>query len=411
MAVADGLLSYARGADVPSRAPGHPTHPRTSILKAIAADIPSFAPSIERSRALDGDARSQSPGTLPRIAGLALAHPGTVYTQEQVLERLGLADDEFARRIFGRCGVQRRRLRLDDDFLDGTAQARTPAIEQMLLGEARRAIDELAVDPVEIGVMVTSSLYTLAGPTLAHRLVEHYAMDPATDKYHVVGVGCASAVPLVRLAGQALAGQPGKKALVVAAESMSGILSRAREDDERSKTVGSSIFGDGCAATVIELADSAEVAGMPGYDAGPTVLASKVHQIAGTLDAVRMQLSEQDSYLHLIRELPDVAAAGLADLVDDFLAANGLERDAIDRWLLHPGGRRIIESLQEGLGLTHEQAQSSFDVLAKHGNIGTPAILYVMKRSLEERPPRAGEHALMVTVGPGVTVGLMLLRW
>jgi predicted naringenin-chalcone synthase len=376
-------------------------------LKAIAAELPSLSP-----------AYTASAETLPRIAGLALAHPDTVYTQEQVLERLGLADDEFARRIFGRCGVQTRRLRLDDAFLDGTAQARTPAIEQMLLGEAGRAVDELAIDPAEIGVVVTSSLYTLAGPTLAHRLVERYAMDPATDKYHVVGVGCASAVPLVRLAGQALAAQAGgvvggskTKALVVAAESMSGILSRAREDDERSKTVGSSIFGDGCAAAVIEPADGAENAGIPGYDAGPTVVASKVHQIAGTLDAVRMQLNGQDSYLHLIRELPDVAAEGLADLVDDFLMANGLERDAIDRWLLHPGGRRIIESLQGGLELTHEQARSSFDVLAEHGNIGTPAILYVMRRSLEERAPRAGEHALMVTVGPGVTVGLMLLRW
>lgn len=368
-------------------------------MKAIAAELPSFPPP-------DADRLA----TLPRIAGLALAHPDTSYTQEQVLERLGLAEDEFARRIFGRCGVRRRRLRLDDEFLDATVQARTPAIEQMLLAEATRAVDELAIDPVEIGVVVTSSLYTLAGPTLAHRLVEHYAMDPATDKYHVVGVGCASAVPLVRLAGQTLAGQPGKKALVVAAESMSGILTRARADDERSKTVGSSIFGDGCAAALIELGEGDDDA-VDAEQAGPIVLAAKVHQVAGTLDAVRMQVTGEDSYLHLIRELPDVAADGLGELVDELLAANDLERDAIDRWLLHPGGRRIIESLQGALALTREQAGSSYDVLAEHGNIGTPAIFYVLSRSLEQRPPRAGEHAVMVTVGPGVTVGLMLLRW
>jgi predicted naringenin-chalcone synthase len=365
-------------------------------LKAIAAELPSFSPGLAASTA-----------ALPRVAGLALAHPDAVYTQEQVLERLGLAQDEFARRIFGRCGVQRRRLCLDDDFLELTVQARTPRIEQMLMEQATRAVDELGVDPADIGVVVTSSLYTLAGPTLAHRLIEHYEMDAATDKYHVVGVGCASAVPLVRLAAQTLAGQPGKKALIVAAESMSGILSRARQDDERSKTVGSSIFGDGCAAVVIEAGQGDEL----GEQGGPAVLASKVHQVSDTLDAVRMQLEPQDSYLHLIRELPDVAAEGLGELADAFLAANGLDRDGIDRWLLHPGGRRIIESLQEGLGLSSEQAQSSFHVLAEHGNIGTPAILYVMKRSLDERAPQPGEHALMVTVGPGVTVGLMLLRW
>lgn len=369
-------------------------------MKAIAAELPSFSPSF-----------AELSSASPRIAGLALAHPEESYTQEQVLERLGLADDEFAQRIFARCGVQQRRLRLDERFLDGTVQGRTPEIERMLLAEATRAVDELDVDPAEIGVVVTSSLYTLAGPTLAHRLIEHYRMDPATDKYHVVGVGCASAVPLVRLAGQTLAGrvgEQGNKALVVAAESMSGILSRAGEDDERSKIVGSSIFGDGCAAAVIE---PGEDEGLAGDLAGPTVVASKVHQVADSLDAVRMQLEPHDSYLHLIRELPDIAAEGLGELADEFLAANGLDRDGVDRWLLHPGGRRIIESLQDGLGLTREQARSSFDVLAEHGNIGTPAIFYVLERSLRQRPAQPGERALMVTVGPGVTVGLMLLRW
>jgi len=56
------------------------------------------------------------------------------------------------------------------------------------------------------------------------------------------------------------------------------------------------IFGDGCAAAVIEKGTT-----------GPTVAASKVHQIEGTLDVVRMELSDQDSYLHLDRDLPDVA--------------------------------------------------------------------------------------------------------
>jgi predicted naringenin-chalcone synthase len=233
-------------------------------------------------------------------------------------------------------------------------------------------------------------------------------MDPSTDKYHVVGVGCASAVPLVRLASQTLREQSGKKALVVAAESMTGILMGAAEDDERSKTVGSSIFGDGCAAALIEFECPPAA---PASAAGPVVLASKVHQVAGTLGAVRMELTPEDSYLHLIRELPDVASDGLLELVEDFLATNGLERGAIDHWLVHPGGRRIIESVQEALDLSREDVAASYDVLAEHGNMGTPSIFYVMSRALELRQPLAGELGLMVTVGPGVTVGLMLLRW
>jgi polyketide synthase Type III len=367
-------------------------------LKAIAADLPSL-----RTQPLAWD----DPRTgLPRISRIALAGPQTSFSQEDVLGLLGLSDDEFAQRIFSRCGVQRRNLTLTDEFLATTVQGRTPAIEEHLFGYAVQAIDQFEIDPVDIGVVLSATLYSLGGPTIAHRLVDHYEMDPATDKYHVVGVGCASAVPLVRLASQALREQPGKKAIVVAAESMTGILMGARLDDERSKTVGSSIFGDGCAAAVIEFDDAST---QPG--AGPVVLASKVHQIGGTLGAVRMQLTPEDSYLHLIRELPDVAGEGLRELVASFLDEHGLEYEAINHWLLHPGGRRIIESLQEALGLSREDVLASYDVLAEHGNMGTPSIFYVMKRALDRREPQPGERGLMVTVGPGVTVGLMLLQW
>ncbi len=365
-------------------------------MKAIA-DLPGL-----RDRSLVWD--EQTPG-LAHISRLALAGPETSFTQSDVLGLLGLSDDEFAQRIFSRCGVQRRSLTLTDDFLATTVQGRTHAIEEHLLGYAVRAIDELDIDPADIGVVVSATLYSLGGPTIAHRLVDHYEMDPATDKYHVVGVGCASAVPLVRLASQTLRDRPGKKALVLAAESMTGILMGAAEDDERSKTVGSSIFGDGCAAALIEFDEA------PAGAAGPAVLASKVHQVAGTLGAVRMQLTPQDSYLHLIRELPDVASDGLLELVDDFLGASGLERAAIDHWLVHPGGRRIIESVQEALDLSREDVAASYDVLSEHGNMGTPSIFYVMQRAVERRAPQAGDLGLMVTVGPGVTVGLMLLRW
>jgi polyketide synthase Type III len=342
----------------------------------------------------------------PHIARMALAHPDTSFSQDEVLELLGLSGDEFAQRIFSRCGVQRRRLTLTDEFLATTVQGRTLAIEEQLFNDAVRAIDELQVDPVDIGVVVSSSLYSLGGPTIAHRLVDHYQMDPATDKYHVVGVGCASAVPLVRLASQTLSEHPGNGALVVAAESMTGILMGASAEDARSKTVGSSIFGDGCAAALVEapgdVGDARE---------GPAIIASKVHQIGGTLGAVRMQLAPDDSYLHLIRELPEVAAEGLGELVDDFLAASSVDREMIDHWLVHPGGRRIIESVQEALGLSREQVATSYEVLAEHGNVGTPSIFYVMKRMLDRSEPQRGDRALMVTVGPGVTVGLMLLQW
>src|SRR5438105_1573180 len=332
-------------------------------------------------------ARPPSHISASRISAIACSGPVRSYSQREVLRLLGLEGDEFAERIFERCGVKRRQLELSAGELAQNLQARTALVEDRLLEHATRAIDQLDVDPMEIGTLVTSTLYSLGGPTLAHRLIEHYEMDPATDKYHVVGVGCASAVPLVRLAGHEVGQAPDHKALIVAADLMSGILSLASPDDHKAKIVGSAIFRDGCAAAVLE-----DGPGAPGGGAcGPAVVDAKVHHIGGTLGAVRMELGEHDSYLHLERDLPEAAAAGLASLSEDFLRSHGLTRFAIDHWLVHPGGRRILERVQEALSLSDEQVGVSYDVLANHGNVGTPTIFYVLDETQRRRAPAHGD--------------------
>ncbi len=338
----------------------------------------------------------------PRISRLEVVDPETSFSQEEVLTLLGMRGDEFAERIFARCGVHRRQLNLSGEVLATTLQGRTTQIEDELFGYAVTAIERLEVDPREIGTVVTATLYSLGGPTLAHRLVDHFRMEPDTDKYHVVGVGCASAVPLMRLAGQSLHHHPGKLGLVVAAESMTGILMGACADDAKAKVVGSAIFGDGCAAALISDDLGA---------GGPAIVSAKVHQIAGTLDAVSLELAAADSYLHLNRDLPDVAAAGLDELAESFLDSAGLDRTAIDHWIVHPGGRRIIDCVQSALSLSEEDVAVSRDVLRNHGNIGTPSIFYVLQQTIEQREPRPGDRGLVVTIGPGITVGLMLLQW
>ena len=167
---------------------------------------------------------------VPRIAGLAVSRPDGATSQDEVLARLGLRGDPFAEGIFERCGVHTRNLRLDDEFLASNLQGRMALVEDELLAEAIGLIDELGAARRPLGTVLTSSLYSLGCPSLAHRLVEHYALPPATDKYHLTGIGCASAVPLLRLAAQALHRHPSRDVLVVAAESMSSILMPAGPD-------------------------------------------------------------------------------------------------------------------------------------------------------------------------------------
>lgn len=353
-----------------------------------------------------GDARH----ALPTLAGLATAAPAQTLDQAQVLELLGLAGDPFAEAIFARCGVERRHLDLTPELLETTLQARSARSERRTLELAEEALAQLDYDPAEIGVVVTASLGSLGTPTLAHRLVDRLGLPSDADKYHVVGVGCASAVPLLRLAGQALRDRPGQQALVVAAEYMSGILTPVGAADEKVKTIGSSLFGDGAAAALLTR-DADDGARDDDALALPALVATAVHQIPGTLGDVKSVMTAADSQVQMSKALPVHARERLAGLIDEFLARHGLTRAEIDHWPVHPGGRGILEGIQAGVGLGEDDTAASAAVLAEYGNVGTPSAFFVLRELIARRRPQAGEHGLMVTIGPGVTVGLALLQW
>lgn len=340
----------------------------------------------------------------PVIAGLAVSHPPLAFSQRELLGLLGLEGDEFAEAIFARTGVRTRRLFVSDESLRASLQARAPETEEHLLELALAALGQLDFDPGEVGVLLTAGYWSLGGPTLGHRLMDELGLGPTTDKYHVTGVGCASAVPLLRLAGQALRDRPGQGALVIGAECVSGFMTRSRPGDERTKTVGSALFGDGCGAALLSFGDA------PGPGT-PQILASAVHQVPGTLDQVRFAVGEDDSFMHLGRELPAITEAGLPALVEEFLEPRGLDMSSIDHWLLHPGGRGILEGAQRGLGLSDDQVEASAAVLGQYGNTGTASSFFVLREAERTRSPRADELGLLISIGPGVTVGLMLLSW
>ena len=340
---------------------------------------------------------------LPTIAGLATATPERSLDQAQVLDLLGLAGDTAAREIFASCGVITRGLEITPESLATTLQDRTPATEEQLLRLATRAVDTLDLASHEVGVVVTANYYSLGGPTLAHRLVDHYELRSDTDKYHLVGVGCASAVPLLRLAAQALRDRPGEHALVVAAESVSGFLCPVAPGDEKVKVVGSALFGDGAPPRWSRSSQT---------PAGPASSRPRSTSCPDTLDAVRFAVGDQGSHMEIARELPAIAETEVPVLVHDFLARHelGIAGDrplaGAPRRARHP--RRAARRARTERRATSARARPCSP---SHGNVGTPSAFFVLERTIAERRPQPGDLGLAVTIGPGVTVGLMLLQW
>jgi alkylresorcinol/alkylpyrone synthase len=93
-----------------------------------------------------------------------------------------------------------------------------------------------------------------------------------------------------------------------------------------------------------------------------------------------------------------------------FLADNGLTQDDVEWYVAHPGGPKVLEALQETLGLEREALQVTWDSLARIGNLSSASVLHVLADTLLARPPRPGSYGLMLAMGPGFCSELVLLR-
>ena len=94
--------------------------------------------------------------------------------------------------------------------------------------------------------------------------------------------------------------------------------------------------------------------------------------------------------------LPDAAA--LRPAVDEFLARNDLEASDIKGILMHPGGRRVLDTAQDVLGLSKGDLFHSWEVLREYGNMSSATALFVLDRAL--RSGASGPH-LLAAFGPG----------
>ena len=97
--------------------------------------------------------------------------------------------------------------------------------------------------------------------------------------------------------------------------------------------------------------------------------------------------------------------------VDSFLAPRGISRSQISRWVLHPGGRRIIQVMSERLGLSLADLASTEKVLAEHGNMSSVTVLFVLDEILRSGGVKPGDKGVLGAFGPGFGAEFALLEF
>lgn len=349
---------------------------------------------------------------MPHLQALGTALPPHAITQEEArarLEQVYAGRPELLRllRVLARSGVRQRYFCFPPEYyLAGKSfdERNADFAEQgTALAEraARQCLESAGVAAEAIDLLILVTTTGLATPSLDARLMPRLGFRRDVRRLPLFGLGCAGGVAGLAHAAAHLENRPDQRALVVSVELCGQIFSpRALTPVD---VVGTALFAEGAAAALI------------GGDAtprrGPAIRAARSAFFPGTERIMGWKFTSDGMRLILSEELPDLIHGPVRDAVLGFLRECAPARGRADHWLLHPGGRVVLESFQSAFELAEADLRWSRESLARIGNLSSASVLFILGDLLASGKARAGETALMAALGPAFAAEMVWMEW
>ncbi|MFQ5663128.1 MAG: type III polyketide synthase [Terriglobia bacterium] len=360
----------------------------------------------------------------PRIAAVATANPPRRFTQEEVLGLLGYRRG-IEREIFLHSDIDYRYLYIDpardsrDEDLDKLHRRYREGAVLIARQAAERCLAQAGLRAGEVDCILVCSCTGYLCPDLSTMLVKELSLSSRVQRGALLGLGCAGALPTLQRGYDHACAYPEHRVLLVAVE----ICSAAYYIDNTLETVvGNAICADGAAACLLTCqADPGPPAsrGAPSGtgDADPSAGAGpRIVGFASVLDTScqsSVGFEQRQGYLRIILAptIRDLAPPIIDRVLNELLPPHGLGRDDIRFWLLHPGGRKVIERVQDSLGLSDADVALSRHILRHYGNMSSPTVLFVLNELMQAGAPRPGDRGVLLALGPGFAAEAALLEW
>ena len=366
-----------------------------------------------------------------KILGVGTTVPGEPVPQDRSLQiargilRPTAVQDAWLTTLFTMTGIQQRHSCLGSDiqsdvaegtnltgsaFLPGDDDHSGPSTGQRMadyikhaaplaVTAARAALNQAGLAGRDITHLVTVSCTGFHAPGFDLELFGELGLSPSAQRTHLGFMGCHGLLNGLRVARAFAESDPRARILVCAVELCS--LHYFYGWDPQ-KMIANALFADGAAALV-----GAEGSMSNGHHDHWKHVASASQVFPGTTNAMHWRMGDHGFEMGLGKEVPDLIRQGLGPWLTSWLEQKNLALADVGSWCIHPGGPRILDVVQEALGLTPAAMETSRAVFSEYGNMSSPTVLFILKRLMELKAPRP---TVALGFGPGLTAEAALFR-
>jgi predicted naringenin-chalcone synthase len=212
-------------------------------------------------------------------------------------------------------------------------------------------------------------------------------------------MGCAAGISGMIYAKNFLQANPGKRAAVIAVESPTATFQL--DDYSMANIVSAAIFGDGAACVLLSSHEE---------DTGPKIVDESMYHFYDAIQMMGFELTNKGLKMVLDVEVPETIAAHFPDIIHPFLAQNNLTIEDIDHLIFHPGGKKIVQTVENLFAAAGKNIHDTKEVLRQFGNMSSATVLYVLERIMDSQPS-IGEKGVLLSFGPGFSAQRILIEF
>ncbi len=240
--------------------------------------------------------------------------------------------------------------------------------------------------------LVVTGCTGFAAPGLELDLVERFGLPRTVERTLVGFMGCNAAFNALKIAHHAVRSDPASRVLVVNLELCT---LHFQDTTTMERILCFMLFADGCAASLV----SADPTGFALERFRSTLLPASA-------DDITWRIGETGFDMRLSGRVPGLIGRGLPAAMPAILGDR--PQASVDLWAVHPGGRSVLDAVEDTLALPAGTLAIARDVLHDFGNMSSATVMFVLERMM--RMPPAGRSGVAMGFGPGVSIEAMAFR-